>query len=76
LPTTVCLASGDLHLANAELRLALDPRLQLVGFAQRGTLEDTTAFNLRAAWEIRSTTTSGVRTTPGRSRGRGGSPRS
>jgi len=43
----------NLHLFNGELRLAASPRLQLVGFAQRSTLERLTAINARLMWEVR-----------------------
>ncbi len=40
------------HLVAPELRLALDPRLQLVGSYQRDTANDATIYYSRFAWEF------------------------
>lgn len=40
------------HLASAELRLALNPRLQFVGFYQYNTAAERTSLNMRFSWEF------------------------
>lgn len=46
-------ASRSASLVSGELRLAMSPRLQLVGLFQRSTIDELTALNLRLAWELR-----------------------
>lgn len=41
------------HLVAPELRLALDPRLQLTAFVQVNTAIDRTSWNARFSWEFR-----------------------
>lgn len=41
------------HLVAPELRLALDPRLQLTAFVQVNTAIERTSWNARFSWEFR-----------------------
>jgi hypothetical protein len=46
-------AGATSHLLGPELRLALNPRVQLYAFYQYNTLVDQEAWNLRIGWEFR-----------------------
>ncbi len=45
-------AYGNTHLIAPELRLALNPRLQFIGFWQYNTAADLSTWNMRLAWEF------------------------
>jgi hypothetical protein len=47
------LTSADVHLLTCETRLALNPRVQLIGFLQRNTLGSMDNWNVRFAWEYK-----------------------
>lgn len=40
------------HLLTPQVRLALNPRLQLIGFYQKNTAAERDVYNLRLAWEF------------------------
>jgi hypothetical protein len=46
-------ATKTISLYTAESRLALNPRIQLIGLYQRNTQDNRDAFNLRFAWEYK-----------------------
>jgi hypothetical protein len=41
----------DVHLLSAETRLALNPRVQLIGFYQHNTAASRDTYNVRLSWE-------------------------
>lgn len=43
--------STDVHLLSVETRLALNPRVQLIGFYQHNTAGTRDTYNIRFAWE-------------------------
>ncbi|MDX2283583.1 MAG: DUF5916 domain-containing protein [Bacteroidia bacterium] len=46
-------ADLDTHLIGVNARLALNPRVQLIGFYQRNTALDRDIWNVRVSWEYR-----------------------
>ena len=46
-------SDGTTHLLTPELRLALNPRLELSGIWQYNTAVDASSVNVRVAWEFR-----------------------
>ena len=46
-------SDGTTHLLTPELRLALDPRLELAGIWQYNTAIDASSLNVRVSWEFR-----------------------
>ena len=47
------LVTKHVQLYTSQLRLALNPRLQLIGLFQRNTQSNTNAYNLRLSWEYK-----------------------
>jgi hypothetical protein len=45
--------SASIHLLGLESRLAINPRLQLIGFYQRNTAGERDIWNMRLAWEFK-----------------------
>ncbi|HEY5823465.1 MAG TPA: hypothetical protein VIT44_03825, partial [Cyclobacteriaceae bacterium] len=47
------LVTKHVRLYTSQLRLALNPRIQLIGLFQRNTQSNTNAYNLRLSWEYK-----------------------